>query len=165
MNLDAKIEAILFIKGEPVKLKQLAKSLDVEISNIEEALKSLEERLRDRGLQLVRKEDEVALSTASELGPLIEQIQKEELNKELSKAALETIAIILYHNSEGARRSDIDWIRGVNSSFILRGLAMRGLVEKVSHPTDKRTFIYKPSFDLLSYLGIGKIASRSLACK
>jgi len=157
MNLDSKIEAILFVKGEPVKIKQLARLLEVSVEEIKEAVKILEKKLSDRGLQLIFKEDEILLGTRSVLGPLLEKIQKEELNKELSKAALETLAIILYQNPQGVTRSEIDYIRGVNSSFILRNLAIRGLVEKVPHPFDKRTFVYKASSDLLAYLGVSKI--------
>lgn len=86
---------------------------------------------------------------------MLEQIKKEELNKDLSKASLETLSIILYKN--GAPRSLIDYIRGVNSNFILRALSIRGLVEKVNDPKDNRRYIYKPTFELLSYMGVTSI--------
>jgi len=92
------------------------------------------------------------LGTNPELSHLIEYLQKEELNKELSKASLETLSIVLYKN--GATRADIDYIRGVNSSFTLRALSIRGLVEKTTDPKDARRYIYKPTFDLLSYMGV-----------
>ena len=66
-----------------------------------------------------------------------------------------TLSIILYKN--GVKRSEIDYIRGVNSSFILRALSIRGLVDKVVDPDDNRRFIYKPSFDLLSFMGVTSI--------
>ena len=75
--------------------------------------------------------------------------------KDLGKAGLETLSIILYRGP--ATRRDIDYIRGVNSQFILRNLLIRGLVEKIQNPDDQRTFFYKPTFQLLSYLGIGKL--------
>ena len=156
-TLDSKIEAILFIKGEPIKIKQLAKTLDANEAEIRGAIAVLEGKLADRGLQIVVTPEEIVLGTSKQLSELIEKIQKEELDKDLSRAALETLAIILYQNKEGATRSNIDYIRGVNSSFILRNLAIRGLVLKVTHPADKRTFVYKPSTDLLSHLGVGKI--------
>ena len=104
---------------------------------------------------LLMKEGEVALGTAPELSGLIEDLQKEELNKELSKASLETLSIVLYKN--GASRAEIDYIRGVNSSFTLRALSIRGLVEKITDPKDSRRYIYKPSFELLSYMGIKSV--------
>ena len=65
---------------------------------------------------------------------------------------METLAIILYKGS--VTRSEIDYIRGVTSTFILRNLAIRGLVEKYINEEDKRTVLYKPTIDLLSYLGV-----------
>jgi len=156
MTLDQKIEAILFIKGEPVSIKRLAEFLSATKEEIRAGLTELEAKLADHGLQLVSKEDSVMLGTDAELGPLLEKIRKDELSKELSKASLETIAIILY--KEGATRSDIDYIRGVNSSFILRNLLIRGLIEKIVDPTDSRRYLYKPTFELLSFMGISKLS-------
>jgi segregation and condensation protein B len=98
---------------------------------------------------------EFTLGTAPELSDLIENLQKEELNKDLSKAALETLSIALYKN--GASRAEIDYIRGVNSSFTLRALSIRGLVEKTTDPKDSRRYIYKPSFDLFSFMGVKSV--------
>ena len=104
---------------------------------------------------MVEKDNEITLGTSPEISELIENLQKEELNKELSKASLETLSIILYKN--GTTRAEIDYIRGVNSSFILRALSIRGLVEKMVDSKDSRRFIYKPSFDLLSFMGVKSI--------
>ncbi len=154
-NLASKIEAILFFKGEPVAISKLATILKVPTEEIQNALSMLEERLKERGIVLIKKEDEVALGTAPEFALLIEDLQKEELNKELSKASLETLSIILYKN--GASRAEIDFIRGVNSSFTLRALCVRGLVEKLPHESDNRRYVYKPTLEMLSYLGIKNI--------
>ena len=112
----------------------------------------MKENLKDRGIVLLEKDDEITLGTAPELSKLIEDLQKEELNKELSKASLETLSIILYKN--GVSRAEIDYIRGVNSSFTLRALSVRGLIEKTIDTKDNRRYIYKPSFDTLSFMGI-----------
>ena len=162
-NLQNKIEAILFWKGEPMSRKRLAEILSSSAKasdgqgrigqlEINEAIEKLKENLKNRGIVLIEKDDEITLGTAPELSPLIEKLQKEELNKELSKASLETLSIILYKN--GISRSEIDYIRGVNSSFILRALSVRGLVEREMDPKDNRRYIYKPSFELMSYMGI-----------
>jgi segregation and condensation protein B len=155
MNLDAKIEAILFFKGEPVSRKKLAEILNAGQTEINEGIEKLKENLRERGVVLVEKDNEVMLGTAQELSDLIENLQKDELNKELSKASLETLSIVLYKNE--ASRAEIDYIRGVNSSFTLRALSVRGLIEKTTDPTDSRRYIYKPSFELLSFMGIKSV--------
>lgn len=155
MTLEAKIEGILFYKAEPVSVGELAKMLSVSKDEISEALMSLESASLARGVVLVRVNDTVTLGTSAELSQLLEILKKEELNKDLSKATLETLSIVLYKN--GVTRGEIDYIRGVNSSFILRNLSIRGLVERVVHPTDTRKYIYKPTIDTIRFLGITKV--------
>ena len=155
MQLESKIEGLLFYKGEDIQIKKLAELLKVTGEEVEEGLKNLEVSLSNRGLVIVRKDDSVVLGIASELSPIIESIRKEEITKELSKASLDTLSIILYKN--GVSRSEIDYIRGVNSSFIIRNLLVRGLIEKVSDPKDSRRFLYGPTFDTLSFMGITSI--------
>ena len=151
-NLENKIEAILFFKGEPVSMKRLEDILKVSKNEIKDAIFNLKNNLENRGIVLLEKDEEITLGTAPELSKLIEDLQKEELNKDLSKASLETLSIVLYKN--GATRAEIDYIRGVNSSFTLRALSVRWLIEKTVDPKDNRRFIYKPSFDTLSFMGI-----------
>src|SRR3989344_1204202 len=155
MNLEAKIEAILFWKGEPVSRKKLAEILKVSQIDINENIEKIKENLKDRGMVLIEKENEIILGTPPELSKLFEDLQKEELNKDLSKASLETLSIVLYKN--GANRAEIDYIRGVNSSFTLRALSVRGLIEKTLDPKDSRRYIYKPSFELLAFMGIKSV--------
>jgi segregation and condensation protein B len=161
MNLETKIEAILFWKGEAVSLKKLGEFLSAQAGSkvspgeVLEALENLKTNLAGRGIVLQENNSEYMLGTAPELSGLFEKLQKEELNKDLSKASLETLSIILYKN--GVTRAEIDYIRGVNSSFTLRALSVRGLVEKTIHPKDNRRYIYKPSFELLSYMGIRSV--------
>ncbi len=154
-NLENKIEAILFFKGEPVSMKRLEDILRVSKNEIKDAIFNLKNNLENRGIVLLEKDEEITLGTAPELSKLFEDLQKEELNKDLSKASLETLSIVLYKN--GAARAEIDYIRGVNSSFTLRALSVRGLIEKTVDPKDNRRFIYKPSFDTLSFMGIKSV--------
>lgn len=164
MKLESKIEGLLFYKGEDVSISKLAELLEVQEQEINDALVQLEESLKDRGLVLVRKDNSVVLGITGELGSLIESIRKDEITKELSKASLETLSIILYKNgassdasSAGVTRSEIDYIRGVNSSFILRNLLVRGLIEKVIDVKDTRRILYRPTLNTLMYLGIKSV--------
>ena len=68
------------------------------------------------------------LGTAPQMSATVETLTKEELMKDLGKAGLETISIILYKGP--ISRAEIDYIRGVQSNFILRNLLVRGLIEK-----------------------------------
>jgi segregation and condensation protein B len=150
--MEKKIEAILFYKNEPVSIKKLATILETNEDIIRQELKKLSLALENRGICLVMTGDCASLNTNSDMSELIEKIAKDEMSREIGKAGLETLSIVVY-NGEISRR-DIDYIRGVNSGFILRNLLIRGLVEKVPDPKDSRTFKYKPSIELLAHLGI-----------
>ncbi len=156
ISTEKQIEALLFFKNEPVDKKWLKTTLNKSDAEIEEGIRALKESLFDRGIVLVEKDSDVALRTAPECSSLIESLQKEELSKDLGKAGLETLSIVLYHGP--VTRAEIDYIRGVNSTFILRSLLVRGLVEKIPNPDDSRSFLYRPTFDLLSFLGISTIS-------
>ncbi|HRY62650.1 MAG TPA: SMC-Scp complex subunit ScpB [Candidatus Paceibacterota bacterium] len=155
MKLDALIEAILYFRGEPVSKKELAKILEVSKDTLKEALDSLHGKMEGRGIALLETEDDVSLGTAPGASELITAMTKEEMSRDLGKAGLETLTIVAYKGP--ISRSAIDNIRGVNSSFILRNLLIRGLVERVVDPLDQRAFLYKPTVDLLRFLGISKI--------
>jgi len=154
MNLEVQIEAILFWKGEPVHIRDLARILNVSTEEIQNTLTVLAEKLSSRGVVLVSSNDSFELRTNPETSELIESLQKDDLNKDLGKAGLETLAIVLYQGP--VSRAQIDFIRGVNSTFILRNLLVRGLVEKVANPEDKRAFLYQITHDALGFLGVTK---------
>ncbi len=155
MELSNAISAVLFYLAEPVSIKRLSVLLKRGEGEIRDTLSPLRDTLGTVGLCLLQNGDEVTLGTAPDASGLIQAITKEELSRDLSKAGLETLAIVLYQGP--ITRSEIDYIRGVNSTFILRNLLVRGLVEKVENPNDSRSFLYKPTFQLLEYMGVGKL--------
>lgn len=155
MQTSAQIEAILFYKAAPVSVSELARIIGVTEDAITEGLGELESSLSTRGIRLLRKGNEVLLGTAPDASAQIEALIKDELAKDLGKAGLETLSIILYRGP--ISRADIDYIRGVNSTFVLRNLLIRGLVERVPHPTDQRAYLYQATFELLGYLGVTRI--------
>lgn len=155
MQTSANIEAILFYKAAPVSVAELARILGVSEEEIANGLNELEVNLATRGIRLLRKGEEVLLGTAPDASAHIEALIKDELAKDLGKAGLETLSIVLYRGP--ISRADIDYIRGVNSTFVLRNLLIRGLVERVAHPTDQRAYLYQATFELLGYLGVTRI--------
>lgn len=157
MTIDGLIEALLFSRSEPWTLGELAKTIGKERNDIEEAVRTLEEKLSERGIILVRADDTVTLGTHPEASALLQKLYKEELEKPLSKASVETLSIILY--GEEVTRGKIDYIRGVNSSFILRSLLVRGLIERKLYPYDRKQYMYVPTAELLSQLGVGKVST------
>lgn len=156
MELSRLIEAILFAKAEPVARTYLVKVTGKSAGEIDEAIAELSVRLKDTsGLELVTKDNEVTLGTSPEAAEILKSIREEELSKDLGKAGLETLSIVLYRGP--IAKPDIDYIRGVNSGFVLRHLSVRGLVERIPNPKDARTFLYRPTFKLLSHLGLSKV--------
>jgi segregation and condensation protein B len=154
-DLSKELEAVLFWKGEPVSIKKLSQILEKPEDEINLSLKELKEKIEKRGVNLIWKDDEVTLGTSKDTSALIEKLRKDELIRDLGKAGLETLSIIIYKGP--ISRAEIDYIRGVQSTFIIRNLMIRGLIEKISNPTDQRSFLYRPTFDLLSFLGVTKI--------
>ena len=155
MNLEQKIEAILFYKNEPLEISKLSKLVGKEEKEVRVALQNLANSLENRGVCLVMTESEVSLATAPEASGFIDQIAKDEMSKEIGKAGLETLAIVLYNGP--ISRREIDYIRGVNSTFILRNLCVCGLIERETDTKDSRIFRYKGSLSLLVHLGLKKI--------
>ena len=155
-QLVAQLEALLFIYGEPMTYKKIAQVLKVKEDEVKEAVKIFEENLKqeNRGLALTIDKEKIQLTTKGEFKTISEEIIEEELNENLTPAALETLSIVIY--SAPISRAEIEYIRGVNSSFILRGLLIRGLIERSQDPKRANAFVYNSSFEFLKHLGIGK---------
>ena len=149
MELSQQIEGLLFYKATPVKKVSLCKIFDIDEKTLSLALISLQERLLPGGIRLAQTDAEVELVTAPELDTLIESVRKDEMKRDIGKAGAETLAIILYKGP--ISRAEIDRIRGVNSSFILRNLLIRGLIEREMEKNSSKFFV-TPS--LLSHLGV-----------
>lgn len=155
ISLASQIESILFWKGESLSTKKIAAILSVTETEVAEAIEILKTHLEGRGIVLIEHDGTYMLATHPEISPIIDSLTKEEQTKTLSKAALETLSVIIYRGP--VKRSEIDYIRGVNSGFSLRNLLVRGLIERDQDPNNERSFIYKPSLDLLRHLGIQSV--------
>src|SRR3989338_4881015 len=154
-ELSDKIEALLFVAGEPISLDRLSKLLKKDKEEVKKALENLAQSLAGAGIRLSENKNQYLLVTAPELSKTVEEYMKQELGEDLSRSTLETLAIIVYEGP--LSRSKIDYIRGVNSSFTVRNLMIRGLIERKADPKDSRSWLYSPSFEFLKYMGINKI--------
>lgn len=151
MPIDILIEGFLFYKSAPQKKQAIIKIFDITIEEFSAAMIVLKERLQMGATRIIETEEDVQLVICVEMAPIIEAMRKKELKSDIGKAGAETLAIILYQGP--VSRADIDRIRGVNSSFILRNLLIRGLVEKNNDKASKQAkFIVTPA--LLAELGI-----------
>lgn len=156
MPLDILIEGLLFYKSAPQKKASLLKLYSVSAEDLAVAIKHLHERLQTGALRLIETDTEISLATAPELAPFIEQIRKADIKNDIGKAGAETLAIVLYRGP--VSRSEIDRVRGVNSSFILRNLLIRGLIERSQNAKGSGyTFTVTPA--LVSQLGVTSTSS------
>lgn len=152
-KLKSIIESVLFVSGEPVKISRLVKITGSSKPEVENAIMVMQnEYAADRGLSLIQKEDEVQLATNSENASYVDDLVKSEIQENLSKAALEVLSIVAYRGP--ISRLDVEAVRGVNCTFTLRSLLMRGLLERIENPKDNRGYLYKVSFEFLKKLGL-----------
>lgn len=149
MELAEKIEGVLFYKAAPIKKALLAKLFSVSEEEIVTAATTLSSRLSTGAIKLISTDTELELVTAPELDALIDELRKDEIKRDIGKAGAETLAIVLYRGP--ISRAEIDRIRGVNSSFILRNLMVRGLIER---NTNSKSIQFQPTTSLLAHLGI-----------
>lgn len=157
-TLRASLEALLFVYGEPISFAKAAAILKTDVGAVKEISVHIAEQLKTAhaGLQLVSVNDQISLTTAPEMAEMVNTVIKEELDTPLSPASLETLAIVAYKGP--LTRAEIDFIRGVNSSFILRNLSVRGLVEKAVDAEKKHIVNYRVTTDFLKHLGLASLA-------
>ena len=150
----AAVHALLFASGEPLEKKRLATLLGFKGSELATALKALETSLKGSGTTLIETATDLELRTAPEAAGMIQKLRENELARDLGKASLETLAVVAYQ--EGVTRSEVDWVRGVNSSASLHTLLMRGLIEGKADPHDKRRIQYRLTTEALAHLGVAR---------
>lgn len=151
----AELEALLFYYGEPMEVARIAKFLGMKPAAGEALIAAWSAALAAdplRGLEAFRSGDAVQLVTKPTLKAVGEKLVKEEFREELTPAGLETLSLIAYLGP--ISRPRIDYIRGVNSSFTVRNLLMRGLLER-EHGSDKgHLYEYRVSMQFLKHLGV-----------
>jgi segregation and condensation protein B len=156
LPLSVKLEALLFVAAEPVATTQLATALDVASSVIERGLNELDESLSSRGLRLQRHSGHVQLTTAPQLAELIERFLGLEATTHLSRAALETLSIIVYQ--QPVTRPQIDAIRGVNSDSMMKSLLHKGLILETGRADGPgRPILYSTTPEFLQHFGLNSI--------
>ena len=113
-----------------MQLSHLADTFGVPAKEIDANLDVLEQDLiHGRGIRLLRYAGKVQLTSAPEYSELIEKYLGIETTSRLSRAALETLAIVAY--KQPITRPGIDAVRGVNSDAVLKSLLSKGLIEGI----------------------------------
>jgi len=152
LSLPHTLEALLFAAGEALPKKRILSMLAVPEEMLSAATAELTKELSSTGLALIETDTELELRTSPDAAAAVEAYRKGELSRDLGKAGLEVLAIVLYQG--GATRSEIDWVRGVNSTAAIRSLLLRGLIEREADAQDKRRNRYTPSVEAYAHLGV-----------
>lgn len=158
MGLAAALEAILFASSEPLSARRLSGILGVGEEEIRGLLADLDQNLKARGSGLVVRHvaGGFVLTTRPELHDYVRRVSNGRRPWVLSRAATETLAIILY--KQPVTKAEIDHIRGVNSEAALESLMERGLVEEAGRAkAPGRPVLYRTSRRCLLYLGINSL--------
>jgi segregation and condensation protein B len=156
MPLTSRIEALLFVSAGPVRLSQIAETLNVTPHLVDQALESMQSSYQQRGLRLQRHTDGVRLTTAPETAQDVERFLELESTVRLSRAALEVLSIVAYQ--EPVTRPYIDSIRGVNSDSVIRTLLRYGLIEEAGRSDSPgRPFLYRTTEEFLLQFGLGSL--------
>ncbi|MCX7778704.1 MAG: SMC-Scp complex subunit ScpB [Patescibacteria group bacterium] len=151
MSLKSSLEAILFVSDRPLSKKELAKITKKPLEEIEAAIDELmkEYQSEERGIIILNKEDKFQLATNPSVSELVKKFLDYEMKEEITPAALETLAIIAYRGP--ITKEELDQIRGVNCSIILRHLMVKGLIDELK---ENEKILYNISFDFLKHLGL-----------
>jgi segregation and condensation protein B len=157
-ELMASVEALLFVAAEPVSPTQLATLLEISSSEIDELLEKLQEDFQDRGIRLQWHAGKVQITSAPEKAELIERFLGLEAPSHLSRAALESLAIIAYR--QPVTRPNLDSVRGVNSDGVLKSLLNKGLIQEIGRSESPgRPILYGTTPDFLQYFGLNSLSA------
>lgn len=156
-SLEARIEALLFVASSPISVTQLAEALEISSKEVESGLQVLNQSLQSgRGLRLQRHEGGYQLTSAPELAEEIEKFLGLEATARLSRAALETLAIVAYR--QPITRPGVDAIRGVNSDGVIKSLLSKGLIQEVGRTEGPgRPILYGSTQDFLQHFGLNSL--------
>ena len=158
LSLAARVESLLFVADAPVTVSRLAEALDVTPGRIERALASLAEACAGRGLRLQRDGNRVQFITAPESAECVERFLGLSTPVRLSRAALETLAIIAYR--QPVIRRVIEAVRGVGSDSVLRTLLSAGLIEEAGRAASVgRPILYATTFEFLQHFGLQSLSN------
>jgi segregation and condensation protein B len=155
-SLERTLESLLFVAPEPLSVIVLGKILELPALDVELALRSLAGQFACRGVRLQEHNGHWEMVSAPESAPFVEKLLGLPSTTKLSPAALETLAIVAYH--QPITKGQIEAVRGVDSSGVLNTLQARGLIvdkgrlETVGHP-----ILYGTSAEFLRHFGLQRI--------
>ena len=154
-NLKGRIEAVLYVAGDAVERKDLARALDTEEEELKRVLDEMssEYDFDQRGFMIKQFGSKVQLATrplySEDVVRLLQPVQKQSL----SQAAMETLAVVAY--KQPVTRAEVEQIRGVKFYYSLQSLSIKGLIREVGRKdTIGRPILFGTTDEFLSHFGI-----------
>lgn len=159
MNLKGALEGILFVVGdEGITLNKICEILNITMEEAKNLLKELKATYEseDRGIRISYLGDAFKLTTKQEHKEYYEKLVENPETNLLSPSALEVLAIVAYN--QPITRVEIDEMRGISSSHMIRRLVAKGLLKEAGKSTmPGRPNLYKTTSDFLDYFGLATI--------
>ncbi|MDD2429100.1 MAG: SMC-Scp complex subunit ScpB [Eubacteriales bacterium] len=153
------VEAILFVSGEPVDINEMQRNLNVPELDLMRAVDTLQTQYEDqkRGICLKRFGSHVQLATRAEYAPFVEKMLQPVQKQSLSRAALETLAVVAYR--QPVTRLDIEMVRGVKCDYSLQSLVLKGLIQAVGRKdTVGHPILYATTDMFLSHFALASLS-------
>jgi len=153
----SQLESILFVASKPISLKKMAKVLNASPDEILAALENLRLKFNqpESGMLLLQNNDEWQMATNPDNKEVSENFIKAEVTEELTRPQLETLTVIAYCGP--ITKPELETIRGVNCSLIIRNLLLRGLVKETENPAGLLP-AFEVTMDFLCHLGLSSLS-------
>ena len=154
-ELQGTIEALLFASGSPVSLEELTRIIQADEETIQIMIERMQEDMQERksGLQIIQVGRAYQMCTREEQFEAVSKLVEPRRQQSLSNAALETLSIVAYN--QPVTRSNIEFIRGVNSDGALSRLLEKGLVTDCGRlDTPGKPLLYKTTDEFLRCFGL-----------
>ncbi|HNU81110.1 MAG TPA: SMC-Scp complex subunit ScpB [bacterium] len=155
-SLSSQLESLLLVANKPLSLKELSAATGIKAAAVEEALLALSREYEEsgRGWRLASAANNYQLVSAPDNSDLIKAFLKAETSGEWSQPSLEALTIIAYRGP--VSKMELDRIRGVNCSLIIRNLLLRGLIEE-EFDKKKNENYYQVTLDFIRFLGLNNV--------
>lgn len=156
MELKHLLESLFFVSSRPLTLKELVDFSKKDSQEVEEAINNLitDYSENNRGIRIIENNKKYQMASAPDNAKLIQEFLQTEVSGELTPASLETLTIIAYRGP--IKKTELEKIRGINCSLILRNLLIKGLIEEKNSASDDESE-YSPTLEFIKFLGINSL--------
>ncbi len=156
MSEKSKIESVLFVASKPLPIKKIAAVLKIDIQEVLENLKNLQMQYNNSGsgISILQNGDEWQMVASAENKEVSENFLKSEVSGELTRPQLETLTVVSYCGP--ITKPELEQVRGVNCSLILRNLMLRGLVKENEDGAGLLP-AYEVTMDYIRHLGLNSL--------